>query len=257
MKGEETPGRLRAYVAEYGKQYPGVWRALDEFRTERGKGLPMWREWCYVPIHAAFAYLTNGKRMEDISPPEIYQAAQIAGIISALGAWRLTQGVYRFHEKLFQPVWDTPVSGELPVELLFHLPEWCMYVETPGKDFAGTPLRGFFAHIDDDLNYNRAELRLLLDMEAGLNPFVLHLNKSTISESIEAVAEHSTRMTQGYPALVEKNSFTPEFKRTMAERVSPLISLLLYICSATEDMRDSAGGLRRSKNPTPKRVKGE
>ena len=56
---EETPGRLRGYVAGAGKRYPGLWRALDEFRAERGKVVPMWREWCYVPMHATFAYLTG------------------------------------------------------------------------------------------------------------------------------------------------------------------------------------------------------
>ena len=155
MKGEETPGRLRAYVAAYGKRYPGLWPAPGDFRQQRGKGLPRWEDWCYVPIHAAFAYLTNEKRLEDISSPEIYQAAQMTGVVAALGIWRLTQGIYRFHQELFQAVWDIPVSGELPVEILFHFPEWCVYVETPRKDFAGSPIRGVFAHIDDDLNYGR------------------------------------------------------------------------------------------------------
>jgi hypothetical protein len=66
----ETPSRLQGYVADYAKRYPGVWRTLDDFRQNRGKGLPMWRECCYVPIHAAFAYLTSGKPTESISPFE-------------------------------------------------------------------------------------------------------------------------------------------------------------------------------------------
>ena len=131
-----------------------------------------------------------------------------------------------------------------------------MYLETAGKSFGGSSIRSFFAHIDDDLNYNRTELRILLDSEAGLNPFVLHLNKSTISESIEAVAAHAGQMMREKALPAEKNLFTIEFKRTAPEGVSPLISFLLYICSATKDMKDSAGSLKQPRNPMPKKVKG-
>ena len=39
---EETPHRLKEYVAEYGRRFPGAWRILSDMRDERGKGLPMW-----------------------------------------------------------------------------------------------------------------------------------------------------------------------------------------------------------------------
>jgi hypothetical protein len=93
---------MGGYVADYGKRYLGLWRTLDDFRQKRAKGLPTWEEWCYTPIHAAFAFLTNGKQVEDISPPEFHKAAQMAGIVTALGTWRLRQGIYHFHQELFQ-----------------------------------------------------------------------------------------------------------------------------------------------------------
>ena len=176
--------------------------------------------------------------------------------MTALAAWRMTQGIYRFHQELFEPVWDTPVSGELPVELLFHLPEWCVYVETPGKELSGMPVSGFFASLDDDSNYHRPELRLVIDVEGRLVSFVLHLDKPTLAESIEAVAEHSIRMMQEHSLPTQRNPFTKEFKANMARSCSNLVSVLLYICSATQDMRDAGGSLRQPKNPRPKKIKG-
>ena len=63
-------------------------------------------------------------------------------------------------------------------------------------------------------------------------------------------------MTQERSLPVTENPFTTEFKSTVADGVSPILSLLLYICSATKDIRDSAGGLRQPRNPRLKKVKG-
>ena len=63
-------------------------------------------------------------------------------VIAALASWRPTQGIYRFDADLLEAVWQTPLAspstssstsaGKLPTELLYHLPEWCPYIETPG-----------------------------------------------------------------------------------------------------------------------------
>ena len=37
---EETPHRLKEYLAEYGRRFPGAWRTIDDFRSEHVKGLP-------------------------------------------------------------------------------------------------------------------------------------------------------------------------------------------------------------------------
>jgi hypothetical protein len=54
-------------------------------------------------------------------------------ILAALCAWRMGKGVYRFDPDLLQELWETPVTGEIPGEILLHLPEWCVYLELPGR----------------------------------------------------------------------------------------------------------------------------
>ena len=84
--------------------------------------------------------------------------------LAALAAWRSTQGIYRFDPSTFDALWNTPVTGEIPTEVLYCLPEWCVFIPTPGKTWQGSRLNGFFAHLDHNLEMRRTELRLLLDI---------------------------------------------------------------------------------------------
>jgi hypothetical protein len=59
--------------------------------------------------------------------------------------------VYRFDPDIYQALINTSIRGPLPVDLLFNLPEWAVYVETPGLDtFYGEQSYGFVA----SLNYS-------------------------------------------------------------------------------------------------------
>jgi hypothetical protein len=40
-----------------------------------------------------------------------------------LAAWRATQGIYVFDSDVRRDIWNTPVSGDIPSDVLFHLPE--------------------------------------------------------------------------------------------------------------------------------------
>jgi hypothetical protein len=110
-----------------GRLYPKAWRQADQLRADRGKsGLPTWPSWCYLPMAAWYAIVSGGKgrlgldRIGDV------------GRLAALGSWRGTQGVYRFDQDLYEAVRATPIECDLPAEILYRLPEWCVYVETPG-----------------------------------------------------------------------------------------------------------------------------
>src|SRR5690606_26189287 len=84
------------------------------------------------------------------------------------------------------------VSGELPIELLYCLPEWCVYIETPGKNFGPHRMNGFFAHLEYGAYFGHGELRLLIDhaddtpFEFPFSPIPLHLVPGGIPASIDA-----------------------------------------------------------------------
>jgi hypothetical protein len=138
-------------------------------------------------LQAAHALVNAGE-----APVLPHQVTHI-GIVGALAAWRVSQGIYRFDPDLAAAVAETPPEGELPTELLYRLPEWCVYVETPGRTFQGHALHGFWAHLDWELGEGADELRLLLDVartsaealdaQHGLIPIPVILGEGSLADA--------------------------------------------------------------------------
>jgi hypothetical protein len=236
--------RPQQHLAEIAKRYPGIWKAVDSFRVSRGRDLPAWPAWCYLPLAGAHA-IASGGRSAPIAPPH----AAWVGRIGALAAWRPTQGIYRYDPELLEGLWTTPLSGELPVELFFRLPEWCVYLELGGR--AG--LQGAYAHLEWDANDGRCELRFLLDPGDGveaLRPVPLHLVPGgSLHDAAQAALTEAAKQARrlGLPHLASDIS--------LDGALSPLVSLLLYLCSEEPDVRDGAGSRRLPRRPAPIRTK--
>jgi hypothetical protein len=238
------PPRPRQHLIAAGKLYPGAWRQTDEFRAARGKTVPDWPEWCYLPLSAWYAIISADARLQRLTPV----LAGDVGRLGAIGAWRITQGVYRFDPSLYAALVTTPVEGDLPHDVLYRLPEWCVYVETPDMAVDGSTLYGFFAHLEHDANTGRPELRLLLDSESALMPIPIHLGDWTLAESVASMADVARIQAMGM-GVVELPGGTTAMVRSWVE---PLISLLLYLCTKNAEIGD---GTRTPCNPEPKRTK--
>lgn len=238
-----TACRPRDHLAAAGRRFPGAWRGADVFRAGRGVDLPEWPQWCFLPMAAAYAIVSGG----GANRVRLDQAAEV-GRLAALMAWRVTQGIYRFDTALFERIIETPIDGDLPHDVLFRLPEWCVYVETPGMQHRAGALHGFFAHLEWDVGSGRTELRLLLDADTGLEPVMLHLGPWSLAESIRRAVDTASGIAQasGMPGLPGGVGVA------IRPTVEPLLSLLLYLCSENAEIGD---GTTRPANPTPKRTK--
>lgn len=235
--------RPRNHLIAAGHLYPGAWKSADEFRAGRGMDLPNWPDWCFLPLAAAYAVVSGGG--SNRVPPHL---AGDVGRLGALMAWRVTQGIYRFDPAVYAEIIKTPVDGDLPHEILFRLPEWCVYIETPDMQFAGSTLHGFFAHLEFDVGSGRSELRLLLDAESALAPVPVHLGPWSLSESIARMLDTASIQAIAAGFEVPPTGATSEIRRI----VEPLISLLLYLCSQNAEIGD---GNHMPANPQPKRTK--
>jgi len=174
-------------------------------------------------------------------------------LLGVLGAWRATQGIYRFDSTVFESVVNTTVEGDLPCDVLHRLPEWCVYVETPGLQFLDCALDGFFAHLDWDAG--NTDLRFMLDTEKRLVPLSLNLGPWSMAEALERTLKSGYKLPtepptdQNVGSPPNRISVTIESFRPIIE---PMVSLLLYLCSQNAEIGD---GSRRPVNPTPKKTK--
>ncbi len=76
------------WLAKVTSGMPGaVWRKLDEMRAERGRKLPDWPDWCFLPFHGWYALtsMMTGKDRLALEETALMQALAVAG------TWRVTQ----------------------------------------------------------------------------------------------------------------------------------------------------------------------
>lgn len=236
--------RAREALLQCGRDYPHAWMQADGFRQDKGEPGFDWPNWCFLPMGAAYAIVSGGGS----NRVSLDGAGDVARL-GALLAWRMTQGIYRFDPAVYDAVRDTPVVGDIPAQAIMQLPEWCVYVETPGMQTQLGPLHGFWAHLEFDFESARSELRLLLDTEGGLIAVPLHLGAWPLAESVARAVDQSA-----VQSVVLGMPFAKSDARTIQrELAEPLVSLLLYLCSAADFSRRGLAG--QPTNPVPKRTR--
>ncbi|MCF7483078.1 hypothetical protein L3V31_15290 [Vibrio sp. J1-1] len=218
------------------KRYPGIWKNVDLFRKSKGKDLGDWPEWCFLPMAASYAIASNGGGIS-------LSAASDISTISALTAWRYTQGIYCFDSDVYAEIVKTTVDKDIPVDVLYRLPEWGVYIELLDVDGC----YGFFAHLEFDMTTKRSELRLLIDSEDMLIPIILHLGDWGVAEAIDRAVEVAYSRLSLLEAFMADSV---EWQRGIAQKC---LSLLLYLCSEKPDIERVEGNLPT--NPTPKKLK--
>jgi len=230
-----------------GAEYPTAWTMYDDFRANR-ESLGNWPDYVFAPLAAAHAIVSGGAPLE---PAERATAARLG----ALAAWRPTQGIYRFAPSLRDALWATTVDGELAVDLLHRLPEWCVYLELD-RDVDGRRLHGAWVHLERDPVSRLEELRLLLDFEQRLIAVPLLL-ADTLEQSMIALCAsgvvgmrpdaHDGRV---HPRLLDDDDVQDDER--VQSVIEPIVSIVLYLCAANAELRSTTGE-RTPQRPKPHR----
>ena len=217
------------YISNISKALPDIWKEVDRMRSLRGKDLPSWPDWCFLPLAGAHTLITAAQG-DDTPISEIWA-------FEAVAAWRATQGVYRFDQTIFDALWETPISGDIPGEVLHHLPEWSCYVECD-RNIAGHPCYGFFVHLDYDIDARRSELHLLLDnKDDHLTPLVIYLT-GNVEEGVEAALgdfDRKTRTLADAPRAACSSDVIAHLKAHRSD-LEGMISVALYLASANAEL---------------------
>ena len=248
--------RLRDHTASVEDAYPRAWEQLATLR--RRSDTTSWPTWCWLPLAAAHAVVTTAAApapqtiASPLAPPDMAGVA----VVGALGAWRQTKTIYRFDPDLYRALLDTQLADRLPPQAFYRLPEWCPYIALPQPNPVG---RGFFAHLEWDLNTQRPELRLLCDRDpAPLAPLILYLDRPTISESLTDVLattlanaadpstahdihSHGDLSVQAQWAARARQAGVPDDLITQAltavrDTLHAACSTLLYLCAEDRDI---------------------
>lgn len=188
------------------KQYPNLPKQINAFLNARNPDFP---DWCFLPLEAWSAIAHR------YYPKPIFNVTAEVSKLSALATWQYTQGIYRFDPKLFECLAIDRFFGVFPTESFYHLPEWCIYVDTLKL---GASLSGFWAHLEYDIKLARHELRLLVNRGDTMLPIILHIGDWTIAQAINKIITENKE----YRCCPEAASATAEF-------TYPLVSLLIYI----------------------------
>ena len=227
----EQACRPLEHMAAVGLLYPEAWRQIDKFRASKGKNsLPDWPDWCFLPMAAFYAIVSKEADVVRLPPHLLPDVPRLA----AIGTWRYTQGVYRFAPDVCDAVMSGRISGEVPGEAIYRLPEWCVYVETPDKAWGGMPLYGFFAHMEWETEEGRAALRLLLDCEMGLFPFPVRLGVDALGGAVSQATDAAGVQSIGGGRV---SDILPEdASADLTGSLEPLVSLVLFLCGEDADI---------------------
>ncbi len=196
------------------------------FERKGGSAIPDWPNWCFLPswCWTAFAYSKNQNM-------EIYDLFEEGGLLSVIGAWRYSKGIYRLDATLLSALTETDIAEELPSELFQRLPEWSIYVETPGLPWAGDPINGFWVSLDFDILDKSQYLWFVLNSSRGLLPFCVELGVHSIDELMrKAMVSLSGGLKSRYPDITEDSV------RQNFQELRSLISIVLYLCSSEPDV---------------------
>lgn len=224
---------------EVERRYPGIWEIVSGMRKSKGCAkylLKDWEDWCYLPLSVWYSIAQGVTEEPDTRVPWIK-----ANLIAAVGTWRLGKGIYRFDKDLYEELISTRISDNLPVEIFFRLPEYCIYIETPGVTHRNTEIHGFFALLNDDRMGGCPTLRLVYDGGLGkAYPVELKIPKDgdfkTEFEKIYFNEKNiAAALAKGTGTTKENILYDMRLLRELAIKTLPL---LLYLCSDEPDYGD-------------------
>lgn len=257
---ELSPFAPDRWIREMNRKYPSLWTDLrkgyaDPVRILHPKtgGMELLAsvpDWCIMPTLFPFLVLTN-KYGEHFYLTHMDELMTMASTY----IWRCSKGVYRFAPEIYQALVRQPLSGDLPQECLYHMPEWAVYIETPGLSYERIPMEGFIAHLDYNLFSRGVDLQFAIFRKGIDQPkmIALPLGGGTLVDAMDRV-EQVDDMFMPHLADTRYVGGRDEYRQTF----SAMIQLLLYICSDEPDMPEIehpqkrkrlSGGVRAPEEP--------
>lgn len=213
----DVPTRLHNKIT---REYREVWDQVRDFLNGRGRDLPDWPEWCYMPMAGAYAVVSGGG--SGVLPPE---KQRDISVVAAVTAWRPTRTNVEIEEGLLQALWEGELPDTVRADDLTSLPAWGIYVDLESVSDAPA---GAILHLEHDVNDGHAEFRGL-GIEESLETFPVLLDlKGAPREGARSVLEEAVRVGEQNKQRIPVEMGTAS---ALAEQVRPFLSIALYLGS--------------------------
>lgn len=218
-------------VANTLMRHPNAMELASNFIRDKTIFGDAWPGWCYFPMAATYAILTQGadaSRAKDMlsNPEEL-------SILTAAISWSPFKSVYRFDATVANELCTQALDGQIPVQALLHMPEPCVFIEA-AVNFVDRHYDGFFAWLENDTGEGTAtgmELRLLyVDRQQNAASFPVIL-RGTIDDSVQALTQSAANRSAFAPTINPA-----AIADAIRADVAAAINLVLYLCSEEPDI---------------------
>lgn len=147
MSMTSTTHPAKQALVDFNKRYPELGKTIDCIAFSKSDAGGTWPKEFLLPGEVWPAIFCHS---EGIDPATLVMRKESISAevhkMEFLGTWGKTQGIYRFDPTVYNELVDSPLDGEIPTSLLSRLPEWCIYLETPGlKLYENTAVDGCWA----------------------------------------------------------------------------------------------------------------
>lgn len=248
MTEEEMPSPIK-WLKYCAKKYPNVWKEIENIRKHKGKnGISKWPNWCYCPTSYVSKLISPKapRSRSSINSSFIASRDEINAFIATtiLTSWRRTQGIYRINSELFDSLVSTKITDDIPVEVLYHFPEWSVYIEFPENqenELFHPSTKGFFAYLDYNLFYSSAMLVILEDYGDRVHHYSIFLKdtiKGSLEETMRIAENDAIRLGHSIDEYKKEIGDPKEAVKSIIKTLSPFVSILLYLCSEAADIKN-------------------
>ena len=153
--------------------------------------------------------------------------------LASVYTWRCSKGVYRFAPEIYDALIHQPLTGDLPTDCLYRLPEWAVYIETPGLLYERRPVDGFIAHLDFNLFSQGVDLQFAIFWHGIEMPKTVALPLG--SGSLLDAMERTDRVDDVFMGPVRQRRYVGT-RQEYIQSFSSMLQLILYLCSDEPDI---------------------
>jgi len=150
--------RVKLYLRAIDDFFAGAEKLVTNARQQQMRKARQWPSYTFLPVGT---WERIGEQTFQIDPMWLYE---FLNPLAALGAWRYTKGIYVFEPDMYAALMAKPFEGKPPLDALTRLPEWCLYIDTPGMKWREYDLGGVFVFLAWDAATGATGLTFVQDV---------------------------------------------------------------------------------------------